>query len=156
VRLVGVGVALAAALLAGADALADGGASSHARLHAAIALGALIAAGAVLRVRPVGGPASRALVIAFVLVAGGQLLEGVGALGYAADNDTRRSDLALAHDAGIAVAPVALLSLAVAVGIAAAARIAPGSRFAAIARGAVFVGVSVVGVVLVAVISGVL
>jgi hypothetical protein len=155
-RLVGAGVALAALLLAVADLLADGGASSHARSHAAIALGVLIAAGAILWVRPVGGPAGRALVIAFMLVAAGQLIEGVGALGYAADNDTRHSDLALAHDVGSMVAPVALLSLAVAVGIAAAARIAPRSRPAAIARGAVFVGASVAGVVMVAVLSGLL
>lgn len=154
--LVGAGVALSVVLLAGADLLAEGGARGHARLHAGVALIALILAGAIQLARPIGGAARRAGIVAFVLVAIAQLLEGVGALGYAADNDTRRSDLALAHDAGVAATPLALLSLAVAAGIAVAARVRSGSRRASIAQGAVFVGVTVGGVLVVAVLTGVL
>ena len=112
-------VVIAVALLATAGILAESGATDHSRLHAAIALALLVIAGTILRVRPSPSIARRAPVIGLVLLAGAQLIESVGALGYGPDNDTRRSDIVVAHDIGLMATGVALLAMVVAVAIAA-------------------------------------
>lgn len=139
---VGGGIILAIALLAGAGILAESQATDHARLHAAVALAVLLLAGAILGVRPRPGTPSRAMIIGLVLFAGAQLLESVGALGYAADNDTRRNDLAIAHDVGLVATPIAMLALVVAVAIAVGALRTP-----LLGRGNLVPGLVVLGII---------
>ncbi len=112
-------IVIAVALLATAGILAESGATDHSRLHAAIALALLITAGTILRVRPNPSIVRRAPVIGLVLLAAAQLIESVGALGYGPDNDTRRNDIAVAHDIGVMATGVAVLTVVVAVAIAA-------------------------------------
>jgi hypothetical protein len=112
-------IVVAIALLASAGILAEAGATDHSRLHAAIALAVLLIGGTILLTRPNPSIASRAPVVGLVLIAAAQLIESVGALGYGPDNDTRRSDIALAHDIGTMATGVALLALVVSVAIAA-------------------------------------
>jgi hypothetical protein len=147
-------IVVAVALLASAGILAESGATDHSRLHAAIALAILIVAGTILRVRPNPSIVRRAPVVGLVLLAAAQLIESVGALGYGPDNDTRRNDIALAHDFGVMATGVAMLAMVVAVGIAAASLTSRSRRgilvpslvgFAIIAVGLLLVRVLVVG-----------
>ena len=115
---VGACMVVAIAVFAGAGIFAESLATGHAQLHAATAVGVLLVAGAIIRIRPSPGLASRALVVGLVLVAGAQLLESFGAFGYAADNDTRVNGLALLHDLGLTAGPIALLAMVVATAIA--------------------------------------
>jgi hypothetical protein len=152
---VGGGIVLAIALVVGAGILAEAQATDHARLHAGVALAALLVAGAILRVRPRPSIARRAPVIGLVLFAGAQLVESVGALGYGPDNDTRRNGLAVAHDIGGVATGVALLALVVAVAIAVGALIASRSSRGILVPILVVLGIIAVGLFIVARLIGV-
>ena len=147
-------IVVAVALLASAGVLAESGATDHSRLHAGIALAVLVIAGAILRVRPNPSIARRAPVIGLVLFAGAQLLESVGALGYGPGNDTRRSDVVVAHDIGVMATGVAMLAMVVAVAIAAGSLTAHRSRQGLLLPSLVGFGVLAVGFMLVRVLVG--
>lgn len=109
--------ATAAILLIAGNVLADGGAAGHLRLHAVMAIVLLAVAGVLAWRWPTSGIATLAPAIGLALLAGAQLLEAVGAAGFAADNDTRRSSLAALHDAGLSVSPIGMVATVVGVGI---------------------------------------
>ncbi len=146
-------VVIAVALLASAGALAESGATDHSRLHAAIALALLVIAGTILRVRPNPSIARQAPVIGLVLLAGAQLIESVGALGYGPDNDTRRNDIVVAHDIGVMATGVALLAMVVA-GAIAAGSLTGRSRQGILLPSLVVIGIIAVGFLLVRVLVG--
>ncbi len=146
-------VVIAVALLASAGVLAESGATDHSRLHAAIALALLVIAGAILRVRPNPSIARRAPVIGLVLLAGAQLIEAVGALGYGPDNHTRRSDIVVAHDIGVMATGVAMLAMVVA-GAIAAGSLTGRSRQGILVPSLVVIGIIVVGFLLVRILVG--
>ena len=127
---IGVEIAAAIVLTIISGVVAAGGATDHARLHAISALVVLLIAGAILFRWPAAGLASRAPAVGLGLFAVGQLLEGAGALGFAADNDTRRNDLAVLHDLGLAATAFGLVAVAIglAVGIGVGLGRRPGPR----------------------------
>jgi hypothetical protein len=147
-------IVIAVALLASAGMLAESGATGHSRLHAATALVLLIVAGTILRVRPNPSIARRAPVIGLALLAGTQLVESIGALGYGPDNDTRRNDIVLAHDIGVMATGFALLGMVVAVAIAAGSLTARRSLNRRLLPSLVVVGIIAAGVVLVRILVG--
>jgi uncharacterized membrane protein YoaK (UPF0700 family) len=149
-----VGIVVATALFASAGILAESGATDHSRLHAVIALAALLIGGTILRTRPNPTVASRAPVIGLVLVAGAQLMESVGALGYGPDNDTRRNGIALAHDIGTMATGVALLALVAAIAIAAGSMATGRSRRGILVPSLVALAIIAVGLFLVARLMG--
>ncbi len=110
-------VAGATILLIAANMFADGGAADHLRVHAVMALVLLAVAGLIAWRWPSAGIPTVAPAVGLVLFGGAQLLEAVGAAGFAADNDTRRSSLAELHDVGLAVSPIGMVAAVVGVGI---------------------------------------
>ena len=114
-------MATAVLLLLLSGLLAEGEATAHVRYHSLIALTLVLVAGWVVLGRSRATVASRAPVVGLLLIALGQLVEGTGAFGYAADDDTRRYGIVVLHDAGIGVTFLALVALALALAIAAAA-----------------------------------
>ena len=145
-------IVIAVALLASAGIFAESGATDHSRLHAATALVLLIIAGTILHVRPDPSIARRAPVVGLVLLAGAQLVESIGALGYGPDNDTRRHDIVVAHDIGVMATGVGMLAMVVAVAIAAGSLI--GRSRPGIAQSLVGVGIIALGFLLVRVVVG--
>ena len=116
-------VVVAIALLASAGILAESG-TDHSRAHTAVALAVLVVAAVIVAIVRRSSIASRAPVVGLALFAMAQLLESLGALGYGPDNDTRRSDLVVAHDIGLVATGITMLGLVVAVALSAGALIA--------------------------------
>ena len=105
------------ALLGGSLFLASGSATGHAQFHAIAALAALLPAG-VLVARPHRPTvASSAPVIGLWLLAGAQLIEGLGALGYGADGYSRVNELVALHDLGLTLAPLGFTAAAIGVAV---------------------------------------
>jgi len=136
-------VAVAAVLLwLAAGVVSSGEAASHAQLHAVSALAMLGIGGAIVARWGRAGLIAFAPAIGFTLFATAQVVEGLGALGYAPDNETPESGLADLHDVGLALTGPVLVALfagiAISLGLVVARRTA--RRWAGVAVGfAIFV-----------------
>jgi len=111
------GAIIAAIGLLAAGMLVGAGGGDHAKFHVFLALLALVPAG--ILVARSGRPtvASRAPAIGFWLLAGAQLVEGLGALGYGADGYSRKNDLVVLHDLGLTLAPIGFVGAAIGMAI---------------------------------------
>ena len=157
VMVVGAGIVLSMALLAGAGIVAPGTDTGHARFHGSTALMALLVAAGILWVRPSRTLANRAPVVGLVALAVAMLVESVGALGFGPDGYGRVNDLVVLHDLGLLLTPLAMIVMVVALAISAGAviwRRAAGSNAARAT--AVLVGLVVVamGLFLIATLTG--
>lgn len=132
--------------------MADRVASGHAHFHALFGLIGAVPAG-ILASRPQPARSRQIAIVGLELLAITQLVEAVGAWGFAPDNETVTGSIKAVHDLGLAVAPLGLLGAVggVAVAVAVALR-AQGRSVVAIAAG---VGIAALGLVVVAKLIGV-
>ena len=137
----GVLAATAVVLFIVAGLLGDAGAARHARFHAMSAIASLLVAFAIMSRWSRAGLAAAAPALGLAFFASAQLVESVGALGYDTIRDTR-SDLAVAHDLGLGLTALGMLSvvggLAIGIGLAStrtrgAARVVGGASALAVA-----------------------
>jgi hypothetical protein len=94
----------------------------HAQYHAILAIAAAVPA-LVIALRRGAQPtiASAAPIVGLATLAATQLVESVGGLGYAPDNDTRVNGLVAFHDIGLAITPIGLIAALVGVVVGAGA-----------------------------------
>jgi hypothetical protein len=151
-RRLAVGVfASMAAIVVLSFLMADRVASGHAYFHVMFGLVGALPAGILATGREPARWRSVAIV-GLELLAITQLVEAIGAWGFAPDNDTVISGVKAMHDLGLAISPLGLAGAVVAVAIAVAMALQSRGRSAvAVAAGA---GIAVVGLVVVAKLIG--
>jgi hypothetical protein len=131
--------------------MADRVASDHAYFHAMFALIGAVPAG-ILATRPHPARWRQVAIVGLELLAITQLVEAVGAWGFAPDNDTVTGPIKGLHDVGLAISPLGLLGAVVGVAVAVALALrAQGRSMVAVAAGG---GTAVVGLVVVAKLIG--
>lgn len=133
-RLLGACLLASVGLVILALLLARVASSGHAIFHASSALLVLALGAAIIARWPAAGAASLAPAVGCLLMGISQLVEGVGALGYGVDGNSRQNGLVVLHDLGLAITPIGLVAMVLGFGIAVAAlagrRRGPGRRLA--------------------------
>ena len=117
-RIVAIGFILALTQLLVAEVIAEGEATGHAWFHVLFfALPALVVAAGVIVLWPNAGLASRIPVIGLLALAAAQLIESVGAMGFAADNDARVSGIVVLHDLGLGLSAIGMIAAILGLGV---------------------------------------
>lgn len=112
-----IGLVAGAGVVVTATFIVEGLASGHATFHASLSSVLLAVAGAILVAWPDAGLATRAPAAGLVLFAATQLVESLGAFGYASDNDTRVNAMVVLHDLGVGLAAVGLPAVVIGLGV---------------------------------------